>query len=104
MANNTTLVEMDKARNLKYDFNTLIDLEDDFNKPIAEITGEMKMKDVRKMLFHGLKWEDKKLTEEQTGNLISTYIENGGTFQELMEVVGKAFTKSMGNSSAPSKK
>jgi len=104
MANNTVMLEMDKARNLKYTFNTLIDIEEDFEKTIAEITGSMTMKDARTLLFHGLKWEDKKLTKEMTGNLISEYVENGGTFKELMETVGKAFTKALGNSAAPSTK
>lgn len=104
MANNTIMIEMDKARNLKYTFNTLIELEEDFGKPIAEIGGaNMTMKDVRTLIYHGLKWEDKKLTPEKTGELISDYIDNDNSFQELIEVVGKAFTKAMGNSAVPKK-
>ena len=104
MANNTVMIHMDKARNLKYTFNTLLDIEDDFGKPINEITGSMTMKDARKLIYHGLKWEDKKVTEQSTGELIAEYIDNGGSFQELMDIVSKAFTKSLGTSVAPSKK
>lgn len=103
MANNTIMIQMDKARNLKYTFNTLVELEEDFGKPIAEVGANMTMKDARTLIYHGLKWEDKNLTPDKTGELISNYIENGNSFQELFEEAGKAFTKAMGNSAVPTR-
>lgn len=103
MANNTVILKMDKERNLKFGFNTLIDIEEDFGKPIAEIGNNISLKDVRTLLYHGLKWEDKKLTKEKTGDLITGYVEGGNTLESLMEAVGKAFTKALGNSATPTK-
>lgn len=95
-------ITMDKARNAKYPFNQIIELEELLGKPIAEIEKSMAIKDIRTLVFCGLKWEDANLTMEDAGDLITDYTDNGGSMKELMETFGEALKKGMG-ASTPSK-
>lgn len=98
------MIEMDKARNVKYPFNELITLEELLGKPIAEIEKSISFKDIRILAFCGLKWEDKELTLEQTGELITEFTDNGGEMKALMDACGKALKQGMGANKTPSKK
>lgn len=100
----TTVLMMDKARNLKFGFNALIELEDALGKPIAEIGDGFRMKDFRTVLFYGLKHEDSSLTLEEVGNLMDIYIEEN-SLEKLSTSLSEAFTKATGGKDAtPSKK
>lgn len=97
------MIEMDKARNAKYPFNQLIELEELLGRPIAEIETSMAIKDIRTLVFCGLKWEDKDLTLEQTGELITEFTDKGGSVKDLMQTFGKALKQGMGATKTPSK-
>jgi hypothetical protein len=84
-------IEMDKARNLKFGINSLIELEKKINKPLTKLTGEgFALSDLRAILYIGLKWEDKSLTEEQTGEIMDSAIEKFG-----IEYISKKLEESM---------
>lgn len=75
-------VELDKKRTIRYTLNSLIDLEERFGSitEVYEVLGEnISMKDLRFLLYVGLKHEDKELTEEEVGELI--------TFQDILNYV-----------------
>lgn len=88
-------IEMDKIRNLKFGINSLIELEKRMGKPISNMGDSFSLADFRTMLFIGLKWEDKELTEEETGSLMDIAIENYGIqylsekLKEAMESISK---------------
>ena len=49
----------------------------------------------RDLLFFGLQ-KFHKLNREQVTDLMDDYMDNGGTFQELVEIIVQAYTKSLG--------
>ncbi len=97
--NKSVKLEADKARNIKFNYNALIKLEEDFGIDINKMDKEMKLSDVRKLLYCGLLHEDESLTLEQVGDIIDEIMDKHG-----MEYVGakiaEAFQKAFGNSIA----
>lgn len=77
---------------LRFDFNALADMEEYFGKGIRSIMQEENIgfRTIRALYWAGLKWKDRGLTIERTGQLIEQKIEDGVTFQELMQPVVKA--------------
>jgi hypothetical protein len=65
-------INLDKERHLRFNLNSLILVEDLTGKKMAEFSDEkaMSLKVLRALLFAGLKWEDKDLTEEQVGEFV----------------------------------
>ena len=72
-------VELDKKRNLRYDFNALIEIEEMTGKSINIVLGSLgsgddaRLSDVRLLIYAGLKWEDPDLTVEETGAIIGLH-------------------------------
>ena len=57
-------IEMDKKRHLKFGMNSMISLEKGSWKKFTMLgDGSFSLGDLRTILFIGLKWEDKSLTE-----------------------------------------
>lgn len=105
MSRKTTLIQADKARNLSYPINTLIEIEDYFKKPIGDVINsmdEISFRLLRTLLYFGLKWEDKTLTEQHTGEVMQIAIENIG-MQELAQLLAQAMTDCIGQSTPPSR-
>jgi len=94
----------DKERHLKFGMNTIIQIEKATGKPVAELLDTVSFEAIRTILFYGLKWEDKKLTEETTGNLFDDAVEHYGDMEELMKPITEALVASFGNKAVPSKK
>lgn len=72
--NNLITVDLDRTRTLKYTLNALILAESLTGKKLSDM-GEDKsgfdLSYLRAMLFAGLVWEDKDLTIETVGDLIT---------------------------------
>lgn len=100
----TVMINADKARNLKFGMNALIELEEMLGVSVTNLDiSDFSMKDLRTFFYVGLKWEDKELTQEYAGEVIDSVIENEG-----MESLSKSLAKSIqlafgGKSSPPSK-
>ncbi len=88
-------IELDKMRNLKFGINTLIELEKRMGKSISNMSDSFSLSDFRTILYLGLKWEDRDLTEEETGSLMDIAIGNYGIqylsnkLKEAMESISK---------------
>lgn len=94
MSNKIVTIEADKARNLKFTYNALITLQEDFGLEVDKIGDGMTFKDIRSFYYCGLKHEDKELTEEKVGDLLDDMIEKFGmeyVGTKLAEAVMKAF-------------
>ena len=99
----TVMIQADKARNLKYGINQLIELEELLGKPVATMEMEnFSMKDLRTMFYVALKWEDKKLTHETAGDIMDSVIENEG-IESLSASIGKAMELAFNKVVPPSK-
>lgn len=96
MANKIITIIADKERHLKLGINGLIEIEKMLDKPLAQLGENMGFEDFRTILYVALKWEDKKLTLEQTGDLMDDYIATNG-FEKLGQTIGELITAAMGN-------
>lgn len=72
-ATKVVTVKLDKERHLKFTLNSLILVEDLTGLKVTDFKDNnegMSLKYVRALLYAGLKWEDKDLTEEQVGDIV----------------------------------
>lgn len=89
MADNSVKINLDKERTLKYSLNNLIDLEEKLGVPISEIgNARLSIKNIRSFLHAGLVHEQKDLTEEAVGELIT--LDN---IKEAQEKLVEAFNR-----------
>lgn len=100
----TITFDADKSRNLKFGMNALIQLEKELGKPLTSMgTDEFKLEDLRTMLYIGLKWEDKKLSQDSVGDIMDEAIAKHG-MEYLSTQLGEALQGAFGNTAMPFKK
>jgi hypothetical protein len=86
-------IELDKARNLKFDFNAICELEDALGKPVTQLKEEnVGFRELRAMLWAGLLHESPDLTVEEAGALVS----EAESVQYVTEKVVEAFATGLG--------
>ncbi|MED4840395.1 hypothetical protein P9695_08755 [Weizmannia sp. CD-2023] len=80
-------VELDKVRHIRYTMNALAEIEDKLGYGLADLDGkQLKIKEVRVILWAGLIHEDPELTEEQVGDMIDL-----GNMQYVQGKMSEAF-------------
>jgi len=86
-------ITLDKPRILKYDFNAWIEIEERLGfRPEDLSNRELKLKDIRFMLWVGLIHEDPTLTEHEVGAMIG--LDNlDALFDQLTSAFGLSFEK-----------
>jgi hypothetical protein len=86
----------DKPRRLRFDVNALSDLEEAMGTGIVTLLQEENLgfRAMRNFLWAGLKWEDRGLTKERVGNMMTKYLEEDGDLASLMSVVSRAIAAS----------
>lgn len=90
-------IELDgKTRLLRFDFNAVSELEERLGRGIiAVLTKEqIGFNMTRTLYWVGLKWKDRGLTVERTGQMLQKEVENGKSLDNLMEPVVNALMKS----------
>nr|BDD45775.1 hypothetical protein 4 [bacterium]BDD47214.1 hypothetical protein 7 [bacterium] len=86
-------IELDKTRQLKFDFNALAEMEDVLQKPITQMNGEnIGLKELRALLYAGLKHEEPGLTLDKAGQLIAL-----DRVEKITEKVMEAFSLAFGD-------
>lgn len=92
MNKKATLIELDKARNLKYDFNALELIEEHTGKnPLAkDAWTDMGPKQVKVFVWAGLIHEDEALTQKEVGAMLSI-----GNMEYVMGQIAVAWGVSM---------
>jgi hypothetical protein len=96
----TVLLDADKARNLRFSTNQLIELEEQLGRSVMSLDEGLKFADLRTMIHVGLRWEDSDLTLDQTGEIMDAVIEKHG-FEVLSKAVGEAVKKAFGGKAQP---
>lgn len=89
-------VEMnDEEYLLKYDFNSVADIEEYFRKGIGQILSEemMGFNTIRVFYWVGLRWKIKGLTIQKTGQILGEYLSNGGDLDYLVQKMQEALEK-----------
>ena len=79
-------VQLDKERHLRLTLNSMIEFEELTGKSIMQGFTEISMKEMRTLLWLGLKWEDAELTEEMLGDLVdlSNVTEVAGAIRQAL--------------------
>lgn len=87
----------DKTKLLRYDFNSIADLEEKFGKGIAVIVSEEQVgfRALRLFYWAGLKWKDPGITVQRVGQMLQKKMtDEGETVDALFVPVMKALEKS----------
>lgn len=90
-------IEIDgKTRLLRFDFNAVSELEERLGRGILSVLTQEQIgfNMTRTLYWTGLKWKERGLTVERTGQMLQKEIENGKSLNELMEPVVDALIKS----------
>lgn len=104
MAQKLVEIKLDKKRYLQAGINAIIRIETELGRPISELSDNVKLSDLRTMLYAMLVGMDKKLTPEKVGELMDIAIEEHG-MDYLSEKITEAMTVSLSqNTPIPSKK
>ena len=87
-----------KDQNLEFKFtiNTLCTMAEQGIDVMNLSNIKINMPVVRELVMYGLKHQDKKITQNKAGNLMDEYLEEGGTFDNLVTEIMAALEKSLG--------
>jgi len=99
MAKKLIEIELDKKRYLQANINTIIRMEEELGRPISELSENVKIGDLRTMLYCLLLNGEKDLTLERVGELMDIAIERHGV-EYLSEKIAEAMTNILGQNSA----
>lgn len=79
----------DKSYTLKFDYNSICDIEEYAGEPIQNFVSENKigLNQVRIIMWAGLKWKLAGITKQQVGFMLAKLMENG----QYQDVVKKMF-------------
>lgn len=102
MARKVTTIKADKARNISFSVNDLIALEEAMGTSAMALMSDadsLGFKVLRDLLYFGLRWEDKELTLEHTGEIMDIVIQEQG-IEYLATNLGNALTQAVSGGAA----
>ena len=88
---------------LRYPINTLCNMCDNGIDVMHMDQIVINVKTIRELFMYGLRHENKKMTQNQAGELIDNFIDEGGDFNVLIEEVLNALGKSLGGGDSDNK-
>ena len=89
-------IKADKERNLRFNFNSLMILEENLDKPVTSLWSSLSFKDINLLVWAGLLNEEPTITKEETADIIEAVIENEG-LQSLSNKLAVAITIAFGS-------
>lgn len=94
------LFDADKARNLRYTTNALVELQEELGAAMFDEFAPKGLKEIRTFIYYGLKHEDPSLTLDKVGDIMDDFIDKYGMdelaakFNEALELAqGKKIQK-----------
>ncbi len=103
MMNKYVTIKADKERHLRFNFNALMILEENLDKPVTELGNSISFKDINTLVWAGLLHEEPGLTKEDTAEIIDAVIENEG-INSLSNKLALAVTMAFGGGKKKGKK
>lgn len=88
---------------LRYGINTLCNMCDAGIDVMHMDQMVINVKTIRELFMYGLRHDVKKITQNQAGELIDDYFDEGGDFNSLVEEVMNSLTKSLGSDESSDK-
>lgn len=92
---NTVLIN-DKEYQIKLGFNQLSAMEKELGKPLAELGKETSIEMMILMFKYAIKHQEKNITTEEAGDLLTDYTSNGGTIKDLFDLISSEIKNTMG--------
>jgi hypothetical protein len=88
-----------KEYTIKYNFNTICDLEEASNLSISQIfqNDRIGLNTVRLVIWAGLKWQDHGITKQRVGNILNQFIKEGKDYSDLVTKAAKLLVASVSN-------
>ena len=85
-----------KTKRIKYDFNSIADIEEKAGAGIAKLFAEdmIGFHTIRLLLWAGLRHEDPGITVQRAGQLIKDMQEEGQSLEDIVGLMMEALTKS----------
>jgi len=95
IVNPVVSIQLDRPRNLRITFNTLVEIEQETGKSIMDRATwlELGVRDLRIILWAALKHEDPSLTIDDVGRMLGPQ-----NMEDVANAIGKAFEVSMARS------
>lgn len=89
----------DKEYSLRYNFNSICDLEEKLGFGINGLANQEKagLNLIRLIVWAGLKWKDPGLTPQRVGFILQKYIELDGDFSTLAQECMNLLSESISN-------
>ena len=87
----------DKEYELKFTINMLCEMSEQGFDVMNIGAMNINIRTIRDLFYYALKGADKKITKNKAGDLMDAFIEEGGSFDELIYLVMEALGKSLGN-------
>ncbi len=89
-------ITLDRPRRLRLDHNALVTVEELIGKPISRIVagGELGFREIRALVFAGLRHDDRRLTLERVGELLDEYVAQGHDLAHVLDLVTRALEQS----------
>ena len=87
----------DKEYELKFTINMLCEMSEQGFDVMNIGAMNINIRTIRDLFYYALKGADKKITKAKAGDLMDAFIEEGGSFDELIDLVMEALGKSLGN-------
>ena len=87
----------DKEYELKFTINMLCEMSEQGFDVMNIGAMNINIRTIRDLFYYALKGADKKITKAKAGDSMDALIEEGGSFDELIDVVMEALGKSLGN-------
>lgn len=92
MSSRIVPITLDRPRTLKFSFNAFADMQDADPRIFQKSVFSLPV--IRRYLCAGLKHEDSQITEVRAGEILETYLENGGILDDLITKVMDAANNS----------
>jgi hypothetical protein len=83
-----------KEYELKFTINVLCEMSPKYD--VLNGLNHVDMITIRDLFYYALKGGNKKITQAQAGDLMDSYIQEGGTFDGLIEIVMDELARSLG--------
>ena len=104
MALDYVVVELDKARKLRYDLNAVCEIEEQLNVPISQLGDlEANARNIRLLLWAGLVWDDPELTVASVGKMVS-FVRFGYVCDKVNEAMSQGLGRAEGKARKTQKK
>ena len=81
---------------LKFTINILCEMSEQGFDVMNIGAVNINIRTVRDLFYYGLKGADKKITKNKAGDIMDEFIEEGHSFDELIDLVMEALGKSLG--------